>query len=131
MGMIKNKKFASVKKTKTKKKISRQVRETSVEYVVGINNKPNASSSQTRRKMKTLTSKELERQDFVDGEIFELINTISPTSETVDWNIEMIADVRDRIRFWLVDYYAVIVEQDFYPYIPEKSLWNKRLQKKR
>ena len=116
--MVKNKKITPINKSKTKKKISRQVKETSAEYIV-IKSKSEVSSSQSRRKSKELTSKELERQDFVDGMIFELINAINPSSEQVDWDIEMIGDVRDRIQFWLIKHYAVAVEQDFYPYIPE------------
>jgi hypothetical protein len=116
--MVKNKKLVSTDKTKPKTKASHQVKETSAEYIV-IKRKSEVSSSQSRGKRKGLTSKELERQDFVDGMIFELINALNPSSKQANWDIEMIGDIRDRIQFWLVEHYAVATEKDFYPFIPE------------
>ena len=40
--------------------------------------------------MKTLTRKELDRQDFVDNEIFELIQNLLPAGRKLKWDIEMI-----------------------------------------
>jgi len=45
--------------------------------------------------MKTLTRKELDRQDFVDNEIFELIQKLLPAGRKLKWGIEMIGFVRD------------------------------------
>jgi len=44
-----------------------------------------------------LTDKQLERQDFVDNAIFSLIQQLNPTNQVIDWDIEMIGNVRDSI----------------------------------
>lgn len=64
-----------------------------------------------------LTKKQIERQDFVDNQIFELINTILLTSEHIDWNIELIGNVRETIRRELVEKLNIISEDEFYPFI--------------
>ncbi|MDP3899789.1 MAG: hypothetical protein Q8Q23_01780 [bacterium] len=47
--------------------------------------------------MRTLTKKELERQDFVDNEIFDLIQKLV-FDKKLDWNIEIIGGARDAIH---------------------------------
>jgi hypothetical protein len=42
-----------------------------------------------------LTDEQLERQDFVDNAIFSLIQQLNPTNQVIDWDIEMIGNVRD------------------------------------
>jgi hypothetical protein len=69
--------------------------------------------------MKELSSNEISRQDFVDKNIYELINTLNLSAKHIEWNIEMIADVRDRIEYWLINQYKVSDGQSFYPFIPE------------
>lgn len=69
--------------------------------------------------MKELSISEIQRQDYVDGKIHELINSLNPSLKQIDWNIEMIADIREKIRYWIVESYQVSNEQTFYPYIPE------------
>jgi hypothetical protein len=67
--------------------------------------------------MKELTKKEIERQDFVDNKIFELINELIPNKQKLDWDIEMIGEVRDVISSWVVDRYELCGEQEFYAYL--------------
>lgn len=69
--------------------------------------------------MKELTDEEIARQDYVDNEIQRLIEALSPTKESIDWNIEMIGDVRDAIQDWIVDKLKLSSEQNFYPFIEE------------
>lgn len=69
--------------------------------------------------MKELTRKQIERQDFVDNEIFELLQNINPSGQNIEWNIEMIADLRDRIQYWFVEYLNITDEMTFYPYVKE------------
>jgi len=38
--------------------------------------------------MTGLTKKQIERQDFVDNEIYELVQTLNPSGQVIDWNIE-------------------------------------------
>lgn len=57
--------------------------------------------------MNSLSDREIRRQDIVDEAIFELISKLNPSTKRVKWNIEMIADIRDRVQYWLVEYYRV------------------------
>ena len=65
--------------------------------------------------MKTFTRKELDRQDFVDNEIFELIQKLLPPSKKIEWDIEAIGTVRDIIRKQTVNKQKLISEIKFYP----------------
>lgn len=67
--------------------------------------------------MKILTKKSLERQDFVDNEIFKLIQKLVPASNKLEWNIEIIGAVRDAIREQVVNKQKLMSEAKFYPYI--------------
>lgn len=70
--------------------------------------------------MAEFTKNQIERQDFVDNEIYELLQALNPSSgQSIDWNIEMIAAVREKIRYWLVEQYDVTDERSFYPYLEE------------
>ncbi len=71
--------------------------------------------------MKTLSEQDLARQDYVDNKIFETINALNLSSKPVEWNIEMIAEIRDGIQYWLVDYYSLCSERKFYPYLSTKT----------
>ncbi len=63
-----------------------------------------------------LTKNQIERQDFVDNTIFELLQTLNPTKEYFDWDIEMIAEIRDTIQHYIINK-TKCSEQEFYPYI--------------
>ena len=65
--------------------------------------------------MKTLTRKELDRQDFVDNEIFELIQRLLPADKKLKWDIEIIGSVRDAMQDQIINKQAVSKKQ-FYPY---------------
>ena len=65
-----------------------------------------------------LTKKQIERQDFVDNTIFDFLEALNPTNKKLDWNIEMIAAIRDVISSYFVDI-EICKEQEFYPYIEE------------
>ena len=67
--------------------------------------------------MKTLTERQTERQDFVDNEIFELLQRLLPPSRTVKWDIEVIGAIRDAIQEQIVDKQKLMSEMQFYPYI--------------
>ena len=62
-----------------------------------------------------LTKQQIERQDFVDNQIFELIQKLLP-SKKIDQDIEIIGAVRDAIRKQIVDK-KFMSEKDFYPYL--------------
>jgi DNA polymerase sigma len=64
-----------------------------------------------------LSDDQIDRQDAVDNVIFELIQSIHPSTSGIDWNIEMIADIRNCLKEWVVDHYGLCTEQSFYPYM--------------
>jgi hypothetical protein len=71
--------------------------------------------------MTALSDIQISRQDHVDNQIFQLLQTISPSQQPIEWNIEMIGDIRDTIEMWIVDKMKVCTEKDFYPYVEEEN----------
>jgi hypothetical protein len=67
--------------------------------------------------MKKVINDQLSRQDYVDGEIYRLIQSLNPTKESIAWNIEMIGEIRDSIQDWSVGHMKIVSEQTFYPFI--------------
>jgi hypothetical protein len=65
--------------------------------------------------MENFTEDQINHQDFVDNEIYDLVKRLIPTSREIEWDIEMIADIRDTIQHWLVDRYKIVEEFEFYP----------------
>jgi len=62
----------------------------------------------------SLTDAQIERQDFVDGQIFEMIENV--LGSNIDWDINPIAEIRDIIfRYYVLN--SDIDEMEFYPYI--------------
>ena len=66
--------------------------------------------------MAQLTEKQINKQDFVDNEVFELIQRLAPSAK-IKWDIEMIGNVRDSIQTQLVDKQKLMSEAKFYPYL--------------
>ncbi|MGD0784604.1 MAG: hypothetical protein ABR969_02195 [Sedimentisphaerales bacterium] len=69
--------------------------------------------------MQELNNNQIERQDYVDNAVFQLIQEINPAGKDISWNIEMIGEIRDNIRYWLVERLKACEEMTFYPYIKE------------
>ena len=69
--------------------------------------------------MSELTEDQIARQDYVDNLIFQTILASHPCAEGIEWDIEMISDVRERIQHWLVERLELIDEMRFYPYLKE------------
>ena len=65
--------------------------------------------------MQEFTEDQIKRQDFVDNEIYDLVKQLIPSRKEIEWDIEMIADIRDTIQHWLVDRYKIVNELEFYP----------------
>ncbi len=61
------------------------------------------------------TKQNIARQDFVDNKVFELINELLPERKKIDWNIEVIANVRDAIFSAVSDKVGGLDEFKFYP----------------
>jgi hypothetical protein len=66
--------------------------------------------------MSKLTKQRIDRQDYVDNHIFELIQTLLPPSKQIDWDIETIGAIRDAISEQIVDK-QFMSEMQFYPYL--------------
>lgn len=68
--------------------------------------------------MDELTQKQIERQDFVDNSIFELLQNLNPTDNKMEWDIDFIGEIRDLIasRF---DEMGICSEKEFYPYMED------------
>lgn len=64
--------------------------------------------------MVSLTKKQIKRQDFVDNQIFELLQKLLPTSKRIDWDIEAIGAIRDAISKQIVNR-KFMSETQFYP----------------
>ena len=69
--------------------------------------------------MRELTTKELDRQDYVDNEIFRLILALAPEKASISWNIEMIGAIRDELKTWIVNKLHLSSEEAFYPSVEE------------
>jgi hypothetical protein len=61
-----------------------------------------------------LTKKQIERQDFVDNSIFELLCTLNPTNNSLQWDIEIIAEIRENIRLYFEKNINGFSEQKYY-----------------
>jgi len=66
--------------------------------------------------MQNLSDDQLKRQDFGDNGIYDLVKRLIPSTKEIEWNIEMIGDIRDTIQHWLVDKYTIVDELEFYPW---------------
>ena len=65
--------------------------------------------------MQKFTEDQIKRQDFVDNQIYDLVKRLVPSAREIEWDIEMIGDIRDTIQHWLVDHYKIFDESGFYP----------------
>jgi DNA polymerase sigma len=65
--------------------------------------------------MQNLSEEQIKRQDFVDNEIYDLVKRLTPLKSEIEWNIEMIGEIRDTIQHWLIDKYKIVDELEYYP----------------
>ncbi len=65
--------------------------------------------------MQNFSEDQIKRQDFVDNQIYDFVKRLIPSTREIEWDIEMIADIRDTIQHWLVDQYKIVDELEFYP----------------
>jgi hypothetical protein len=49
------------------------------------------------------------------NQIHDLVRRLIPSRSEIEWNIEMIGDIRDTIQHWLVEKYKIVNELEFYP----------------
>jgi hypothetical protein len=65
--------------------------------------------------MQNLSEDQIKHQDFVDNQIYDLVKRLTPSNREIEWDIEMIGDIRDTIQHWLVDKYKIVEDLEFYP----------------
>jgi hypothetical protein len=61
-----------------------------------------------------LTNEQIERQDFVDNAIYRLIQELNPTELYIDWDIEIIGEIRDVVKNYFVEL-SICSDIEFYP----------------
>ena len=61
------------------------------------------------------TRRNIERQDFVDNKVFELVNELLPRRKQIEWDIEVIATVREAIFSSVDGKIRELSERKFYP----------------
>jgi hypothetical protein len=66
-------------------------------------------------RMPQLTKQQIERQDFVDNQIFELMQKLLPSSKQIEWDIEAIGAIRDTVRRQIVNKQKLMSAAKFYP----------------
>ena len=64
--------------------------------------------------MQNFAEDQIKRQDFVDNQIYDLVKRFIPSRREIEWDIEMIGDIRDIIEHWLVHKYKIVGELEFY-----------------
>jgi len=64
-----------------------------------------------------LTKEQLERQDFVDNQIYNLMLRLNPTNENLNWNIEFISRIRNEVQDIFNTDLKLCDENSFYPFI--------------
>lgn len=69
--------------------------------------------------MSKLTREDIERQDFVDNQIYDLINSLIHSENRIEWNIEMIGNIREIVRREVVENRNIMSEMEFYPFVHE------------
>jgi len=67
--------------------------------------------------MTQLTKRQIDRQDFVDNQIFELINVLVPPSKRIQWDIELIENIRESFYKEIKKKIKNTREKQFYPFI--------------
>lgn len=67
-------------------------------------------------KIAELSKEQIERQNFVDNQIFELTKKLIPNNKEIVWNIDLIGNIRDVVQEQLID---ICSAQEFYPYLSE------------
>lgn len=65
-----------------------------------------------------LTYKQIERQDYVDNVIYEMLIDLIPNKKSINWDIDAIGRVRDVVSQVFAEK-KLCNEQEFYPYIEE------------
>lgn len=53
-----------------------------------------------------------------------MIQSLNPTKQPIEWNIEMIGDIRDTVEDWIVAKLKMCADKEFYPYVEDNNNGN-------
>lgn len=65
-----------------------------------------------------MTQEQMDRQDKVDVEIFSMLKNIIPNElnqEELEWDIELIGEIRDIAQKYFLEHGIIENEEEFYP----------------
>ncbi|WP_461257544.1 hypothetical protein [Treponema sp. R80B11-R83G3] len=63
-----------------------------------------------------MTEKEkINRQDFVDNVINDMIVSLSSTTKKLQWNIKVISDIRGILTSYFIEELRLCADEEFYP----------------
>jgi hypothetical protein len=65
--------------------------------------------------MQNFTEDQINQQDFVDNEIYDLVKRLIPSKNEIEWDIEMIGDIRDTINIGLSKNIRSLMNWNFIP----------------
>jgi hypothetical protein len=74
-----------------------------------------------KRNMAKTKQEKIDRQDFVDNKILDLVLDLSPDRSKIHWDIECITDIRNETYRYIQRYIKDFKEEDFYPYIDDED----------
>jgi hypothetical protein len=57
----------------------------------------------------------IERQDFVDNVIFDMLEELNPSKHELEWDIKPISEIREVIIRYFVEELKICTEDEFYP----------------
>ena len=57
----------------------------------------------------------IQRQDFVDNTIYDMIVELNPSAKEIKWDIKPISEIRDVLINYFVEELKLYTEDDFYP----------------
>ena len=57
----------------------------------------------------------IQRQDFVDNTIYDMIVELNPSAKEIKWDIKAISEIRDVLINYFVEELKLCTEDDFYP----------------
>jgi len=58
---------------------------------------------------------QIERWDFIDGTIYDMIVELNPSAKEIKWDIKPISEIRDVLINYFVEELKLCTEDDFYP----------------
>lgn len=79
--------------------------------------KEGTAMKQKETEQEEFTDAETAQQDWVDGEIFQLVARLGGVNPAnLEWNIEWISEIREAVQDVICDRLKLMTKMEFYPY---------------